>query len=217
MTKAPGSPTSANANFNPHPPRGEWQEIFSLVCNMLIFQPTSPARGMTWLFGRFPIIHDNFNPHPPRGEWHKFCVVFGLFFSISTHIPREGNDALHATASPRTLHISTHIPREGNDSNFYQFLSWFLFYSTKLILHITKKLSVSFLFLNFPSHFMNIFRCESTSNFMYTTASHRKCSNAFTESVFGLQKARDQHLHVLLLSGIYFLNSKILGYPRPYL
>ena len=103
---------------------------------MVVFQPTLPARGAThsgsWSAAGVGDFNPRsphgerrqrpkkrskksyFNPRSPHGERHRPVPVCGRRRSISTHAPRTGSDEPYSSvASPRP--ISTHAPRTGSD------------------------------------------------------------------------------------------------------
>ena len=78
------------------------------------FQPTSPVRETTCFCTPHFSQDIYFNPRPPCGRRLLFIGHRSAEVSISTHVPRAGDDsALHHAIYVRP--ISTHVPRAGDD------------------------------------------------------------------------------------------------------
>ena len=84
--------TACARHFNPRSPHGERHFPAPCASNLVLFQPTLPARGATYPFREtLTCLH------------------------ISTHAPRTGSDMPVLYSSPPLL-ISTHAPRTGSDA-----------------------------------------------------------------------------------------------------
>ena len=59
-----------------------------------VFQPTLPARGATWVEIHRWLYAIDFNPRSPHGERPAPITVFDIHYTISTHAPRTGSDAI---------------------------------------------------------------------------------------------------------------------------
>ena len=79
-----------------------------------VFQSTSPVRGTTGCGWR-GLEYFSISIHVPRegdDRQSRQGVSFGL--DISIHVPREGDDKAESEGEPE-MSISIHVPREGDD------------------------------------------------------------------------------------------------------
>ena len=105
----------AAGNFNPRSPHGERRGRHFSVAAAPHFNPRSPHGERRRWEKRRNDQYQNFNPRSPHGERRWISTTRLIWWSISTHAPRTGSDALFQVFCIPT-EISTHAPRTGSDN-----------------------------------------------------------------------------------------------------
>ena len=82
------------SNFNPRPPCGRRRVHLARRIWMIVFQPTSPVRETTDKGHTPGVGGTNFNPRPPCGRRRCNRDLKIAALSISTHVPRAGDDQI---------------------------------------------------------------------------------------------------------------------------
>ena len=100
---------------------------------MPVFQSTSPVRGTTDRHSDFSKSF-TISIHVPRegddlGHW----ALSDNYQTISIHVPREGDDS-HVTQILMRIDISIHVPREGDD-----FVNYQRFFQGPISIHVPRE------------------------------------------------------------------------------
>ena len=106
---------SAFSGISTHAPRTGSDIRNSAECGFsILFQPTLPARGATWMVLWMLFTLQNFNPRSPHGERLRRFVQRQIAAIFQPTLPARGA-TIKAYLNYATSGISTHAPRTGSD------------------------------------------------------------------------------------------------------
>ena len=124
-------------DFNPRPPCGRRLGNSHFFLPPYIFQPTSPVRETTLLATMSQPFLVNFNPRPPCGRRLQFRhqILVGFHFNPRPPCGRRPDSAARVALS---FTISTHVPRAGDDLLLHPaFLAGYIFQPTSPVRETT--------------------------------------------------------------------------------